>query len=267
MKQLLFAGCSLTQGVGLDLEQTDPANYCNVFSRLAFDASAINNIGQGGHSNLRIFMDTASQLLSKQYDCAFVGWTSYPRHVFYPGIERVNTRRWLIPNSPVEAYQDNGVEFSQNELTMLRDQLLLLHHAHHDILDIVRYVNILVHLAESVGTKIYFINNLCHWDQGYFEKLQDPVQVKDFTAYTKTLLGADTRQDPILIALYNQIHDEYATHGGIQEHLWLNLYDNIISNKVDIGNDNSHPGPATYTKYGTFLAQRFSELNQTPSKK
>jgi hypothetical protein len=266
MKKLLFSGCSLTQGVGLELEQMDPANYCNVFSRLAFDHGQVDNIGLGGHSNLRIFLDTSRQLLSGEYNYAFVGWTSYPRHVFYPVVQPEHNRHWLIPNSPVcqEPFED--INLSEKELLLLRDKFLLLQHAHYDILDIVRYVNILVHLAQSVGTKIYFINNLCHWDQDYFKRAVEPVKVSDLTPHTRELIDVASRRDTMIVALYNQMHDEYEEHGGIQEQLWLNLYDNISNKMVDIGNDNSHPGTATYTKYGTLLAQRFSELNHSNTK-
>ena len=264
MTKVLFSGCSYTSGAGLDLGSQNPLHYTNVLSKEIFgDSVSIHNIGVDGYSNLRIFLDTCMALSTTHYDCAFVGWTSYPRYYLHIGLEEYECRRMFMPNdSPMIAHNGNDLIFSAKFLNTLRDNLMLISNAHYDILDIVRYVNILKSLAESKNVKIYFLNNICHWDHGYFTQVQSSITPCQLTDYTKKILNTNNRDDSEIEILYKKIHNDYRSCGSIQELSWLNLYDSMSSfiSKFDVGNDNIHPGPLTHQYYGKFLAKKLQSI-------
>jgi hypothetical protein len=157
--KILFSGCSVAAGLGLEREHLDADNYCNVFSNLVFDNPDITNISVPGYSNLRIFLDTSTEIIKNQYDYVFVSWTSYPRYVFWCGLETYTCKRVLLPSSPIMEHNGADITFSSNFFNKLRNDFLLVNHPHYDILDIVKYVNLLNTIASSRNTKIYFINN------------------------------------------------------------------------------------------------------------
>jgi len=262
MVNILFSGCSFAAGTGLVNEKTHELHYANVLSKELFTNQAvINNIGGGGNSNLRIFLDTGIELVQKQYDFAFVGWTSYPRHVFWAGLEEYESRRSISPTSThLVEHNGNDISFSKEFLKDFGDKFLLVHNTHYDILDLVKYINILKGLADSKNTKIYFLNNLCQWDQNYFDPVSDPIPT-NLTNYTNKLLNSEHRDDAQIKNLYNKIHNDYKNSGSIQQNLWLNLYQSFASMMIDYGNDKRHPGPLSHQRYGKFLASTFKKLS------
>lgn len=261
MNNVLFSGCSFVEGCGLELGKEDPNNFCNVFSTEVFGTDyKLKNIGVRGYSNLRIFLDTCKELIDNQYDYVFVGWSSYPRYVFWAGLEEYECKRNFIPGSPIEEHKGNDISFDSKYMESLRDRFLLVHHAHYDILDIVKYIKILMCLAEQKNTKIYFINNICHWDQDYFKVIEDKIIPSNLTKYTNNILNTDNRDDEQIEKLYKKMHQDYASAGGINESLWLNLYESFSSKKIDTGtdkNDKLHPGPQSHINFGKFLAKQF----------
>lgn len=258
----LFSGCSYVAGVGLDLDKLDENNYTNVFAREVFgNKCSVNNIGVPGWSNYRIFLDTCAELLQKKYDYAFVSWTSYPRHVFWSALELYECQRSILWDAVADIEEQKGNEFtfSADFLKKFRDSYLLTHNDHYEILDLVRYVNILISLAQKTNTKIYFINNLCHWDSDFFTRYSNKLP-SELTSYTKKLLCVDNRDDIEIGNLYNKMHNDYSNAGGIHEDLWLNLYYSFKHQVTDLGNDKSHPGPKSHKNYGLFLANQFKTI-------
>lgn len=259
MAKLLFSGCSITQGIGLDSENNNKDHYINVFTKQAFDNNAVvKNIGVAGNSNFRIFLDTSIELTKEYYDYAFVSWTSYPRHVFWAGLELYECRRSLTPGllEPSE-HHGNDQSFSTAFFKDLRDKFVLVHHDHYEILDIIKYISLLSHIGTSIGTKIYFINNLCSWDYNYFNQLHGSIKPNNLSDYTNKLLNSSNRDDSQIEKLYNIMHQQYNEAGGIRSAQWLNLYNNIRSMTKDVGTDNLHPGPKTHLHYGNFLTTQF----------
>ena len=256
---ILFSGCSIPHGFGLDLEKLDPANYCNIFADRCFSSYTVNNISVPGNSNFEIFLSTSMELIHSTYDFVFVGWTSYPRHVLHLGIEEYITRRTLMAGGDLIEYVGNDISFSSKYLNDVKDKFVVMINDHYSILEIVKYVNILNTLAKLKNTKIYFINNYCAWDKDYFKKIDGKILPSKLTAYTNKILNSTNRDDAQIDVLYNKMHNDYITAGTIQESLWLNLYQNINSNKIDVGSDGRHPGPVTHKNYGLFLADCFDK--------
>ena len=264
MIRILFSGCSFVYGTGLLNEKDDPDHFANVLSTELFENKFLKNIGVSGNTNLRIFLDSCQEISLNNYDYAFVCWTSYPRHIFWLGLEEYETKRTFIPSSiiksPLIEHRGNDIGFSSSTLINFNNTLSLINHPHYDILDIVIYVNILKSLANSKNTKIYFINNICHWDLDFFKRIDNPLP-SNLTQYTNKILNSDNRDDDQIKNLYNKIHDDYESRGSIHEDLWLNLYESFYSQQTDLAIDNRHPGPVSHKNFGSFLAKKFKQLN------
>ena len=262
MNITLFTGCSYTAGSGFELEKTDPGLWVNLLHKNAevLQNTKLVNCGVSGASNDQIFIDTIEHILKYHTKFVFVEWTSYPRHLFNVGLETYATRVNFIPNCSIELdntnqqLELNEITYTKKYLEELRDRVVTLNHPYYEISKIVSYVNILINLCKLKKCSIFFINGLCDWDQDFFIKKEN-VLPYDYTDYTKKILNIDNRDDDEIYALYNKIHSEYDSIGGIQESHWLNLYNSLRKNRIDVNSDNVHPGYKSNQKYFKFLSQ------------
>jgi hypothetical protein len=155
----------------------------------------------------------------------------------------------------------NDVVYNQRYLKNINDRFTALAHPHHEIFNLVRYVNCLTNLAHLVGTKIFFINAMCPWDQDFFSKLSS-VLPEAYTEYTKKLINVDNRDDQEILQIYNKMHQQYDSAGGIQENYWLNLYLSLRSLLIDTNDDGVHPGIRSNRLYGKLLTTALSNKTQ-----
>lgn len=249
MKKVLFAGCSYTQGAGFDAEEQSPDLWVNLLHQNSFLSEyELTNSSSPGRSNATIFSCALELLTNNNFEYAFIQWTSMPRYEIYLGIELYSTKAVFMPNSTLFDVNTNEINYTKSYLENLNNRFTALANLHYEILDLVRYVNVLINVAELTNTKIFFINGLCPWDENYFVQLTD-VLPNDYTTFTKALLNIDNRSDEEIFKLYDKIHNEYATTGTIQESYWLNLYDSMLFNKVDTNKDNIHPGTQSNQLY------------------
>lgn len=257
MTTTLVSGCSFTAGSGLDLRDKDPGLFINILAQQQPKLGQIKNIAQDGHSNERIFLDTALELSNNNFDHAVVVWTSYPRYTFWAGLETYECRRSFTPsNYQLIEHQGQHNNFSQADFKKLKDFFLLLNHDHYYILDLIRYINILINIARLKHTQIFFVNALCNWDTNYFNTLPDNlIDTQNFTTYTQQLINTKNRSQSEIFSLYKLIHQQYHLTGGIQENFWLNLYQDFRSLIVDRGNDNEHPGYQSHRNFAQLLNQ------------
>jgi len=265
MTSVLFSGCSFVLGSGLDKTKEDPGNFCNVLSDNLFGSDTkIKNIAVGGYSNERIFLDTAFELTQSRYDYVFVGWTSLHRYVFWMGLELYDSKRSFIPGqslSALPAHNGNDISWSQDQLAKFEKYFLLLNHAHYYIRDLVSYINILINLAKTKKSKIFFINNLLPWDTGYFDHIKSDITPGLLTRYSRELLNSDNRDDQEINQLYHMMHGHYAEKGGINEPHWLNLYQSFFNMRIDFTDDNVHPGYKSHKLFADFLTEEFKKHN------
>ena len=140
--------------------------------------------------------------------------------------------------------------------------MLVLNNSHYEIDDLIKYVNTLIVLSESKGTKIFFVNNLLPWDENYFNHIKGEITPSMLTEYTNELLSSDTRDDDVITRLYHKMHNQYDNSGGINEKYWLNLYNSFYSMMVDQATDNAHPGMKTQEIFADFLVKRFEDLKK-----
>ena len=265
MSKVIFTGCSFTAGTGwVDLPPVDSAaleykDYPNLWVNLCHrELSQIKdldlvNLGQSGASNAEIFRNTVNAISEYQHNITvmFCQWTSMPRYRFSIGFELWNTNETI----PVAGRQygdinlSNGTKWNRKYLDDLLDRLLVLHHAHNDIINVVIYSNILQRLAKSFAINLYFFNGLCPWDQDYFTRLNN-VLPENYTPFTKNeILEINSRSDEDIFKLYNKLHNDYDNAGGIDPTQWINLYSSMSANQIDVNYDKKHPGTQSNQLY------------------
>ncbi len=260
MSVTVFTGCSFTAGSGFDLEQNDPLLWANIFhsTNQYLQNTTSVNLGENGGSNEDIFKTSIGALFGYCPKYMFVEYTSYPRYSVLLGLETYNTVQKFTPNGPCMDRKLHDVNYSSGYLENVRDRFFSLHHPHQGILNIVKYTNALINIAKTTGTKIFFINGLCSWDNKYFVVLNN-VLPKNYTPYTQKLLNCNTRDDDEVFQIYSKMHSEYQKAGSIQEHCWLNLYNSMRAQKIDENND-GHPGIASNQNYANTFNQQLNRL-------
>ena len=136
---------------------------------------------------------------------------------------------------------------------------MTLNHSHYYIRDLVNYVNILKNLANAKNTKIFFINNILPWDNAYFNYIDTTVIPSMLTDYTKELLDSNHRDDHDINLLYHTMHEDYNNNGGIQQDIWLNLYQSNYNMMIDVNHDLGHPGYQSNKLFADFLIEQLKQ--------
>jgi hypothetical protein len=264
--KIVFTGCSFTAGDGWGLDHNHTAkelwvNLChnNIAQLTPLD---LINGGVSGFSNSEIF-DRTIKLIGDHGDkikFLFCQWTAMPRYNFSAGLELWTTKVWLDNTGGRQNFNinlSNGKSWDREYLNDLLDRLLVLHHLHGEIVKVVSYTNTISNICEQLGIAVYFINGLCPWDTDYFVPLtNNSILPENYTPFTKKeILNIEDRDDNDIFKLYNLIHNEYKQLGGIQEQKWLNLYNSLKSQQIDVNYDNAHPGIKSNQLY-------YKQLNQ-----
>tara|TARA_R110000868_G_scaffold386239_1_gene654444 strand:+ start:94 stop:885 length:792 start_codon:yes stop_codon:yes gene_type:complete len=253
--KILIVGCSFSNGSGLPGEHNNSRIWANQLTA-KLGACTINNVSRTGANNHWIFLETISALIKDRYDLVLVEWSAIPRYRFKVGLELYS----------VDSLLDRDVNLVRHEtitkkwLSEIKNRLLRIHNDHWDILDLIKYVNTLIELQTKLYQgKIFFINGLGPWPNQYFAKKQIYLP-SDLDAYTHNLLQATDRNDKEIFQLYNMIHDQYASFGGIQEKYWLNLYQSQSTLMIDVVSTvDHHPGYLSQDLFADYFYQQIQE--------
>ena len=255
MSKVVFSGCSFTAGTGWNKDNinADCKDYPDLWANLCCSKLdqlknlELVNIGQGGASNTEIFKNTVRAIANYGSDISvlFCQWTIVPRYNFNVGFELWSTSESLagLRKRLHDINLNRGDHWDRDYVTDLLDRLLVLHHLHGEIINVVEYANILQKIAKKYNIKLYFINGLCPWDQDYFVRLSEETMPIQFTKFTKKeILNIESRDNDDILKLYKIMHDDYDQAGGIDTSCWVNLYSPMNKNKIDVNYDNHHPG-------------------------
>jgi hypothetical protein len=248
-KNILAVGCSITRGHGLAQEHRDDQLWVN---QICKSIGQVTNLSKTGANNHWIFLETASAVIQEQFDIVIVGWSGIPRFNFHVGLELYTVETRL---QDLDITVNNNVTFKGSWLEKLGNDLRKLHNDHWDILDLVKYVNVLIKLHETrPHKKIFFVNTLGPWSSDYFVR-KAVSRPSELPAYENFLLETENRDDNEILALYDMIHDQYQQYGNIQSDHWLNLYDPLKSLQVDQVSDlDPHPGYLSQSRFTEYLA-------------
>jgi len=254
-KKMLTCGCSFTAGHGLIHEKKDPKLWINQLAdKLDYD---LTNLAESGRNNDWIFLEVLLELTKNQnyYDLVVVAWSALPRYNVDLGLELWSTWTNFKGSKEVDTHEKTYTKKWQ--LSVL-DKLLEAYNFHWDFLKLVKYVNIL----KKQHNKIYFVNTYSTWSNDYFTK-KDIQLPSDLDEFTKQLLCVHDRDDAEIFDLYNLIHRQYSNAGGINEELWLNLYNNFKHNKLDQASETDvHPGYLSQDRYAEMLLPLLKEKAQ-----
>lgn len=246
----------MTKGHGLSGEIHDPKLWVN---QILDSIGEVHNLSSTGKNNQWIFHETISAILDQKnnYDIVIVAWSAIPRYFFHVGLELYSVQTML---SNVDVNVNDRVTISGAWLESIGNNLKKIHNDHWDILDLIKYVNVLISLCEtSPDKKIFFVNTLSPWCRNYFD-FKEISLPSDLDPYEQDLLQVKTRDDKEVFALYQMIHDHYSKYGGIRESYWLNLYDSLRSMQIDdVSNSDRHPGYKSQEKYAQYLGTILKE--------
>lgn len=237
---MLVSGCSFTAGYGFDQEKNNPRFWTNQLSK-KLQVHDVCNTAITGVNNRVIFFNTMTELLNNRYDLVIVQWSAIPRFGFNVGLELYSTYTRLLKPHPMRLV--NNQTIPESWFKKIGDDLLKIHHDHWDILELVTYVNTLREIqVVNRKSKLFFVNGLGPWSDNFFQKktLNLP---SDLDSYTAGLLDIDLRDDEEIFLLYDKIHNDYESVGGIRPELWLNLYQSMDRIKLDtVHPKDGHPG-------------------------
>ena len=261
MSITVFSGCSFSDGTGFNLGINDQNLWVNLVHTKLFANTNLVNLSQGGKSNTSIYRDTSWYMLShKNISTVFVQWTSFIRYEFDLGAELYDSRCYVAPSAKYRDHHINGITYTKEYLKKICQPFVMLPHDHREIVNLLKYTNSLIQIAKTKNINIFFINGLCHWDYDFFrEKDITNIFPNELTEYTKTLISVKTRDDTESFAIYQQMHNEYAGTGGINEKYWINLYDSFVSLQIDNGTDHRHPGIHSNQKYAELIKSRLTK--------
>jgi len=244
MSTSLFSGCSFTAGTGFELGKDAPELWVNLLHSRhpKLNKTRLLNIGFCGRSTANIFKHTVFTILAEaSIKYVFVNWTSVPRYELSLGLEEYNTWQCFKPGNNFVQHNLHNIVYPAEYLKKINDRFTTLTNDHSEIVDVLYYVNAINQLCQLKNCQVFHINALCPWDNNYFTKLSNCLP-NNYTNYTKKLIQTDSRDDDQVFRLYDRIHNEYNSAGGIQEHTWLNLYSSMIDQQVDVNSDKIHPG-------------------------
>lgn len=236
-----FAGCSFTWGEGFD-NPVERERY--VYDRLVsekFEFSS-NNIAQIGYSNYKIFLSAADAIMSGKYQIVFAQWSGLRRIWLHPGPDAYYT---ITPGDSREQpdYVYRDIFISKKDRKKIHDTITILNHDYQNLLDLIKYCNILEKLAaNNCNTEVYFINGLVPWQQDLFTNLGSDLGSdlgSSLSNFTKEMLDFDTRSDDELIKFVLDLQTATST---LNQSLWVNITESFHANSTDVGPVGHHPG-------------------------
>lgn len=250
MDKFTFIGCSFTVGEGLEFEKTDVSNYTNIISK-KYNATTIN-VAVSGNSNYNIFMKALNELIFNTPDKLFIQWSALNRLWLYPGPDTKLT----ICQSINSDYTYRDIFYKKKELQKFTDMYHLLNHDYNNILTLINFCNVLTELSNK--TQLIFINGLLPWTKEIITLDTLHNMSVNLSQYTKEILEFDSRSDDELNKFFIEL---YTTVNTLDRNLWVNMFDSLVDNTIDIGIDNAHPGPKSHALYAEMIIKYLEENN------
>lgn len=243
-----FVGCSFTVGEGLLLEKDDPNNYTNLIANKY--SAEISNLALSGNSNYNIFITALNELLFNTPDKIFVQWSAVSRLWLYP----TPTSRLLILPTINDDYTNGHISYSKKQLQEFANIYHILNHDYHNLIELTNYCNILSKVSHN---QIIFINGILPWTKEILNKTASENFSKNLSDYLKEILEFDNSDDVKLIESFNKLN---AAVESLNQTQWVNLFESMEHNKIDVGNDNSHPGPRSHQKYAEMIINYLEDI-------
>ena len=246
-----FIGCSFTVGVGLVHEKNDVNNYTNIVAN-HFSAD-VKNSAVGGNSNYNILITAVNEILFNSPDKIFVQWSALNRLWLYPGPDTKLALSHTIKND----YRYRDLFYSKKELQKFTDTYHILNHDYNNLITLINYCNILTEISKN-KTQVIFINGLLPWTREILSLDTTLDFSKNLSNYTKEILEFDSRNDNELIDFFTKLNKDVQ---GLNQIMWVNMFDSMTKTLIDFGTDNEHPGPKSHQQYAEMIINYLENHN------
>lgn len=268
MNRILISGASISSGAGLQDEKNNPELFVTRLATeiLQHKIEDVDNISIVGVDNKHIFLETALKLSTTYYSDALICWQTIPRINLNFGLETYQTGASIIAgtrnNHDINLVSNQTI--SKQKIKKIQQYFLRYYNLHWEILELIKYVNILKIIADTHNTRLHFINYSMPWDSNnYFCRINWTVP-SDLDSFTQGILQTESRDDSEVLDLYSMIHDSYSQSGGINTDLWLNLHNPLRAMQVDnVSSTDFHPGLQSQEIFFDFLAPLLN-INKLP---
>jgi hypothetical protein len=246
--KVCFNGCSFTVGEGFPIEQRDSFIYDRLVSK-KFNFES-DNIALSGSSNYKIFMRSVDAILSNKYDLVITQWSALNRVWLSPGPDS----DFFTNDTKYPTFKYRDIHLSKEEKNKFKDTLLLLNHDFSNIIDLIKYCNILTNI-NNTKTQVIFVNGLVPWTQDIATPLTSDLS-NCLSKYSKEILDFDNRDNDEIIKFFKILQDNFIK---LDTSRWVNLFESFRNNAVDIGPEGHHPGPKSHA----WMANKIEDYLQT----
>lgn len=253
-KKFSFIGCSLTYGTGLEKEKNDVNNYANIVAEY-FDSDVLN-LSVPGNNNHNIFLSALEELVMNRPTILFVQWSGVQRLEFFPTPEIANSLKIMNSVTSESNYEfinsihsRAGIFDDKKSVDLFHRQLMLLNKDTGQIVNLIKYVNLLQEVARQFDCRIVFINGLVYWTK---ELLNPNIKnyVDELSEYTKYLVDFNLNDDKEIEKWLGDLYNRMQT---INKSHWVNIFKNLLDLSIDKGNDGRHPGVKSHKKYANMI--------------
>jgi hypothetical protein len=235
--KLLVCGCSITVGEGLDFEKESTFNYVNLVAK-GIDADLVVNVAEKGNSNDLIFISAVEGIVDHCPDIVIVQWSALNRLWAFP----TNNSQIKFPSAYDRDFTYNGVSFSSNDLRKFYDMYCRLFCDNYHIASVIRYSKIL----QEMHKNIVFVNGMLPWT-----KCIESTSLSELDQFTKELTMFESQSDDNIMQTLTELQDKLAK---LDKSRWVNMFGSQLSSPLlDVGSDNSHPGPKSHRKYADMI--------------
>lgn len=154
-------------------------------------------------------------------------------------------------------YTYRDIVYAKKELQKFTDTYHILNHDYNNLLTLINYSSILTELSKN-KTQLIFINGLVPWTKEIttLDTLQN--MSINLSKYTKEILEFESRSDDELIEFFTTLNIALM---NLNKSLWINMFDSLYTQQIDLGNDNAHPGPKSHALYAEMIIKYLEENN------
>jgi hypothetical protein len=249
-----FTGCSFTVGEGLPQEKNNLHNYTNIVAGHYLERVQVSNLAQSGNSNYNIFITSLKEILFDTPDILFVQWTSLNRLWAYPKPDAEITLS--LGGFKDFDFEYRDLYFPKKEIRRFTEMYHLLNCNYKNILTLVDYCKILETVSQG-RCRVVFINGLVPWTRELLTNIHEDFY-SQLSNYTKEILDFSDVSDEKLDQLYNQLSDAVQS---LDQTKWVNMFESMMKNKLDVGTDNDHPGINSHKQYAKKIINYLEEHN------
>ena len=216
---LIFCGCSLTEGYGVEHHEAYPALLQG------------ENYGWRGSSNTEIFVQAAEALADPASSIVFVQISAPGRAKFCSNPNTIHYTKDTLP--------PRIDHLTPNKFKIFQEVYQILDREFNQYWHLSKYMKILNGLSNLLNKKVFYVNGLLHIDPVFLET-NIPDNLFSLHEVTREILDFDNKDDVHISTKLKFIQELF---GVTPIENWISIEQ---FPRVDLGSDGSHPGPKSH---------------------